>query len=843
MQKDVTIYDLLIIGSSDTEESFDCVKWAIEKFNTGVGKEFGTVVVGQNLKDFICAESGGKSSSLIKKQINEKIDVIVAVFWKKYDSGSEDRYLSVAEEFKLILESDKPEFVYFLVKEIIPSEQNAKDLEKIKKFQNEYSKIKGIPLIVRNEYELKERLLSDLSSYFEKVIIDKNIKLQKKVVDSDFTYLQKGQYYLPYGCIGRDEKIKLLDKFIRENSRPVVVKGVTGVGKTAFCSYYYQLRNEGNQKFSMLFINLENSTSKADFIHAVCAALRVREAFVSLDSILELICSGERNYDALFFDNWEDFQFGSQGSIDFQCVCRFITTLVSNRYIVLISSQVKAPFEWKEFELPVLKSDDGRKLFTDLLGRREKYVDLMSVSEEKAFEYLLNVMENHPLTIVLISSLLESSNDSLERIENKWSEVCNSLEIERHRSMKIALKMSYEAISKTPGASILWGIVAELNTDFPIYFLDILQQIYQEIEWDEARKALSDRSLIQFSDNKSLHMLMPVKAQWKNLTEETEKEKCFELLTELMEYVAKQADTSEYTKNPDLSNHIRGIMLDCMRSFMLFTELLIVQDKTGLAERCINAMQEYYESLSDSAFEFLDELPLEKFSLDTKGMVLKCKGDICRLGKKDKPEIADKYYEEALECFKQSGNNIWYAQTLNVIGKNYFWSLHNAPKAIAYQIKSEKLSCNVSYNRGIAEAKKDLAIILIEEYKKYDEAMTLLNKALPLYEEVGDYRGTAHVLKRQGTIMWNRGQYDDAIEKYDEALNYYRQAHYIQGQGDTLSRMCMGYIKLNNRVKLQETIEESEILMDKIPYQIIKNDLADKIKKGKNWMLKEQELN
>ena len=276
---------------------------------------------------------------------------------------------------------------------------------------------------------------------------------------------------------------------------------------------------------------------------------------------------------------------------------------------------------------------------------------------------------------------------------------------------------------------------------------------------------------------------------------------------------------------------------------MLFTELLIVQDKTGLAERCINAMQEYYESLSDSAFEFLDALPLEKFSLDTKGMVLKCKGDICRLGKKDKPEIADEYYEKAIECFKQSGNNIWYAQTLNVIGKNYFWSLHNAPKAIEYQIKSEELSCNVSYNRGIAEAEKDLAIILIEEYKKYDEAMTLLNKALPLYEEVGDYRGTAHVLKRQGTIMWNRGQYDDAIEKYDEALNYYRQAHYIQGQGDTLSRMCMGYIKLNNRVKLQETIEESEILMDKIPYQIIKNDLADKIKKGKNWMLKEQELN
>lgn len=63
---------------------------------------------------------------------------------------------------------------------------------------------------------------------------------------------------------------------------------------------------------------------------------------------------------------------------------------------------------------------------------------------------------------------------------------------------------------------------------------------------------------------------------------------------------------------------------------------------------------------------------------------------------KDKPEIADKYYEKAIECFKQSGNNIWYAQTLNVIGKNYFWSLHNAPKAIEYQIKSE--NCLAMYH-------------------------------------------------------------------------------------------------------------------------------------------------
>ena len=38
-------------------------------------------------------------------------------------------------------------------------------------------------------------------------------------------------------------------------------------------------------------------------------------------------------------------------------------------------------------------------------------------------------------------------------------------------------------------------------------------------------------------------------------------------------------------------------------------------------------------------------------------------------------------------------------------------------------------------------------------------------------------------------------------------------------------------------VKLQEAIASSEKLMDKIPYQMTKSELADSIKKGRNWLL------
>ena len=56
-------------------------------------------------------------------------------------------------------------------------------------------------------------------------------------------------------------------------------------------------------------------------------------------------------------------------------------------------------------------------LFTELLKRRGKDVNQMSAGEKVAFETLLVCMENHPLTMVLTSSLVEDSNDTLQRIE------------------------------------------------------------------------------------------------------------------------------------------------------------------------------------------------------------------------------------------------------------------------------------------------------------------------------------------------------------------------------------------------------------------------------------------
>lgn len=838
MPKNGIIYDLLIADLIDTNENFQCVMRAIECFNSHVGKKKGITIVGKRLRDQIFAESGGEPRDLVYNQIEEnEYDMMIIVFWKDYSSFEKANYVRVTDLIEIFTKSGKQIFAYFLNESVPMFDQKPNEISKLMKFLTEYKKNYGILIMVQDEQELQTKFYSDIIEYFRNLEDkQKEEEIQEVSETESIVYAQKGSYYLPYGCIGRDKRIKDLKRIVENYKVPIVIKGVAGVGKTAFCSYYQQ---KSKQKLSMLLVNLENCMSKADFIHAVCEALRLKEAFMELDAIFMQLCTN-RSYDAFLFDNWEDFQCAAiknaDNENDWHCVCRFINSLAGNGFQILISSQEKAPNEWLEFFLDVLEPEHGRNFFVDLLKRKGKNIRDISKREKEAFEALLIHMENHPLTMVLTASLIEGPNDTLERIENEWSRVCDRSAPRRHQSMEIALKMSYDTISSTPGAITLWGMIAEINTDFPFYYIDVLQQLFPETVWDEARKVLSDRSLIQFSENaKGIHMLMPVKAQWKHFTEQEEKDKCLQMWSMVIEYVTKESTVSEHRHNPELCNEIRGIVLNCMRSFMAITGQLIKERKFQMAGKCIDAMQDYYEPLSDSAYEFLNSLPLEEFSPFTKGLVMKCKGDICRLGRRDK-HIVDGYYNDALIYFEECKEDIWSAQVLDVMGKNQYWNFHDAVSALDWIGKSEALSRKNSYRRGIAEALKDRAIILTEEYEKYAEADGCLEEAHTLFHCLGDYQGIAHVLKRQGVIMWRQNNFEDAIRKYEEALAYYKRAHYIQGQGDILSRMCIGYMELGKGKKLDKAIVSGEKLMNKIPYQMTKNDLADSIKKGKDWL-------
>ena len=51
-----------------------------------------------------------------------------------------------------------------------------------------------------------------------------------------------------------------------------------------------------------------------------------------------------------------------------------------------------------------------------------------------------------------------------------------------------------------------------------------------------------------------------------------------------------------------------------------------------------------------------------------------------------------------------------------------------------------------------------------------------------------------------------------------------------------MTLLVYDYLIPGEKDKLEKNIVRSEKIMDKIPYQMIKNDLAGSIKKGRNWL-------
>lgn len=640
--------------------------------------------------------------------------------------------------------------------------------------------------------------------------------------------------YLPYGCLGREVEYKKLDCMM-ENRIPVVLNGVAGVGKTALCAYYYKKRKELDPNFFMLYVDVSGCRGIESFSQFISSAIDLDES-VDLKYITEYLVEHCEKYQAILFDNWEELQCAMVGTSSWDMIRDFMNLLANYGIKILLSSQEKALNGWKELNLTELKENDGRELLEQLLLCRGKEVKEGDDKEKQAFEQLLRCMENHPLTMVLTASLVEGRYYDLSRIQNRWSEVYNETEFGRHRSLRTALKMSFNAVSNVNGATLLWGIISEIAVDFPVSFMELLKEVSPDIVWDDAERALVHRCLIRNTEMQGLQMLMPVKVQWKYLAGNELQSKCLEKWGALLPSILWASDAPGHTHNPQKSNSLKKEVILAMGSFMKITETLVGKGLIKQATVCVEAMEPYYELIAGQGIVFLEKLPIKKFSQKTQGIIYKCKADIIRLKEGDEPERAQKLYETALSCFEECGDDSGIAYVKSTMGLNFLWNYKDGKKALKCFEESESLSRKYGLDMYLAEALKNKGIVLTNEFSENDKAQICYKEAGVLYEKMGDYRGLAHVTKRIGVIEWNNGKVDAAIEQFEKALFLYQQAHYVQGMADTISRLCLAYMDKGDEKKIQKVYNDGKKIFDTIPYEVTRKDLKKNMDLAQTWL-------
>lgn len=607
---------------------------------------------------------------------------------------------------------------------------------------------------------------------------------------------------LPYGCLGRETEFNKLKDLMKCNV-PIVIYGVAGVGKTAFCSYFYGKQREFNPNYFMLYVDMSGCREFEDFLQSISNAINI-EVSASLNYLIEYLVEHCNTYQAILFDNWEEFQYSIVYTSAWEKIRGFLNLLSEHGIQILISSQIKVSNGWNEINLTELNPKDGEQLFKYLLLKKGKKIKKENTKEYRAFKQLLKYMENHPLTMVLTSSLVEGSYYDLSRIQDRWDKVYNEIEVGKHKSLRTALKMSFDAVSDIDGATLLWGIMAKLTVDFPVSFIELLKILLPKIKWDAAEYALVNRCLIRNTEMNGLHMLMPVKMQWKYLAESELQNKCLKKWGDLLPIVILNSDAPNYTHNPQKSNPLKKDVLMAMNDFMRITENLIENKLITKAEKCIIAMEPYYELVADQGFSFLEGLPMKKLSKKTQGLIYKCMADITRLKNGDTPNTANVFYESALSCFEECNDNSGIAYVKSTMGLNFLWNYKDGEKALKYFEESEDISRDCGFDICLAEALKNKGIVLTNEFAQDDAAKECFKESEEIYQKLGDYRGLAHVTKRIGIIELKKNNVDEALKCFEEALFFYEQTHYIQGVADTISRLCITYINKSDKEKLRK---------------------------------------
>ena len=170
MKHNVTIYDLLLSCPGDAyKECYSTVKEAIEKINADPQINNSAFISLKHWSTSSYPQSGGSPQKMLNSQIVNDADIAIAIFWTRFGSPTDEYKSGTEEEIDLLIKKQKQVFLYFLDKPIPPSITDSVDyMENRKKITLFQKKYEGLYCIVKDENELRGKIIDHLKLYFSK---------------------------------------------------------------------------------------------------------------------------------------------------------------------------------------------------------------------------------------------------------------------------------------------------------------------------------------------------------------------------------------------------------------------------------------------------------------------------------------------------------------------------------------------------------------------------------------------------------------------------------------------------------------------------------------------------
>jgi len=143
MGYDAKVFNVMIASPSDVINERNIARDVIHEWNTVHSNSRKIVLLPIGWETHSSPEIGAAPQDIINRQILDKCDLLVGVFWTRIGTSTRDYVSGTVEEIEKHVKSGKPTMLYFSNQPVRPESVDDTQYKKLKEFKESY-KVKGL---------------------------------------------------------------------------------------------------------------------------------------------------------------------------------------------------------------------------------------------------------------------------------------------------------------------------------------------------------------------------------------------------------------------------------------------------------------------------------------------------------------------------------------------------------------------------------------------------------------------------------------------------------------------------------------------------------------------------
>ena len=135
MAYEATVYNVMIASPSDVVEEREIAREVVLEWNDANAESDGMVLLPLAWETHCAPVTGGSAQSVINSQILGPSDLLVALFWTRLGTPTENAESGTAAEIRAHVDHGKPAMIYFSATPVPPDEMDGEQYNRLKSFK------------------------------------------------------------------------------------------------------------------------------------------------------------------------------------------------------------------------------------------------------------------------------------------------------------------------------------------------------------------------------------------------------------------------------------------------------------------------------------------------------------------------------------------------------------------------------------------------------------------------------------------------------------------------------------------------------------------------------------